>query len=80
MDTREGSTMKLKKGDMIRNEQNGVEGIILNFRGPFPKHDIPKQAVIYVTYTPFTRSLRLHSNLSFNLCNLRVIGEDSNGT
>ena len=72
--------MKLKKGDMIRNEQNGVEGIILNFRGPFPKHDIPKQAVIYVTYTPFPRCMTLHSNLAFNLRNLRVIGEDSNGT
>ncbi len=80
MDTREGSTMKLKKGDMIRNEQNGVEGIILNFRGPFPKHHIPKQAVIYVTYTPFPRSLTLQGNIVFNLDHLRVIGENSNGT
>ncbi len=65
--------MEFRKGDMVYVKKSGVEGIILNFRGPFPKHDIPKQAVIYVTYTPFTTT-NLHKNLAFNLGNLRAIG------
>ena len=72
--------MKFEIGDVVRNEQNGVEGIILDFRGPIKRLDIPKQAIVHITYTPFTRSLRLHKNLFFNLRNLQVIKEDCSGT